>query len=45
MVPPSHGEYLARQIPSAELWLRPDDGHITVMDAAADALRWLVERA
>jgi len=45
MVPSSHAEYLARRIPSAELWLRPDDGHITVMDAGADALGWLVERA
>jgi len=45
VVPSSHGEYLARRIPSAELWLRPDDGHITVMDAGPDALRWLVERA
>jgi pimeloyl-ACP methyl ester carboxylesterase len=41
MVPSSHGEWLARRVPSAELWLRPDDGHITIMDAGADALRWL----
>jgi pimeloyl-ACP methyl ester carboxylesterase len=26
MVPSSHGQWLARQTPSAELWLRPDDG-------------------
>jgi pimeloyl-ACP methyl ester carboxylesterase len=45
MVPSSHGEYLARRIPRAELWLRPDDGHITVMGAGADALSWLVQRA
>jgi pimeloyl-ACP methyl ester carboxylesterase len=45
VVPGSHGEWLARRIPSAQLWLRPDDGHITVMDAGADALKWLAERA
>jgi len=45
VVPSSHGEYLARRIPSAELWLRPEDGHITIMEAGAAALNWLVERA
>ena len=45
VVPSSHGEWLARQLPAAQLWLRPDDGHITVMDAGADALRWLAEHA
>jgi pimeloyl-ACP methyl ester carboxylesterase len=44
VVPASHGEWLAQRIPSAELWLRHDDGHITVMDAATDALDWLAER-
>lgn len=44
VVPPSHGEWLARRIPSAELWLRPQDGHITIMDAATDALGWLTAR-
>jgi pimeloyl-ACP methyl ester carboxylesterase len=41
MVPSSHGEWLARRIPAAQLWLRPDDGHITIMGAGAEALRWL----
>lgn len=44
VVPSSHSEFLARRIPSAELWLRPDDGHITIMETGADALNWLVER-
>ena len=43
MVPPSHSRWLADRAPSAELWLRPGDGHITVMDAAEDVLAWLVE--
>lgn len=44
VVPSAHGEWLAGRIPAAELWLRPDDGHITVMDAGADALSWLAEQ-
>jgi pimeloyl-ACP methyl ester carboxylesterase len=44
MVPSSHGEWLARSCPTAELWLRPDDGHITVMNAAPEALRWIREQ-
>jgi len=44
MVPSSHGEWLARRCPSAELWLRPDDGHITVLNAGPDALGWLREQ-
>jgi pimeloyl-ACP methyl ester carboxylesterase len=45
VVPPSHGEWLARRCPSAELWLRPDDGHISVLGSGAAALAWLRERA
>lgn len=42
MVPAAHGRWLAARAPSAELWLRPDDGHITVLDAALAALDWLL---
>jgi pimeloyl-ACP methyl ester carboxylesterase len=41
MVPSAHGEWLARHTRSAELWLRPDDGHVSVLDAGAAALGWL----
>ena len=44
-VPSSHGEWLARRCPSAELWLRPDDGHISILDQGAAALAWLREYA
>lgn len=43
MVPASHGEWLARHCPTAELWRRADDGHISVLRAAPDALAWLAE--
>jgi hypothetical protein len=33
------------RIRSAELWLRPDDGHISVLHAAEAALDWLGEQA
>jgi pimeloyl-ACP methyl ester carboxylesterase len=45
VVPSAHGAWLASLIPSAELWLRPGDGHISVLDAAEAALIWLRERA
>jgi pimeloyl-ACP methyl ester carboxylesterase len=45
VVPSSHGEWLARHCRSAELWLRPDDGHISVLSSGAAALDWLREHA
>jgi hypothetical protein len=36
---------LARRTPAAELWLRPDDGHVSVLAAAEAALGWLWEHA
>jgi pimeloyl-ACP methyl ester carboxylesterase len=45
VVPRSHGEWLARHTRSAEMWLRPDDGHISVLNSGATALDWLREHA
>ena len=45
VVPSSHGEWLARRCPSAELWLRPDDGHISVLRSGAAAMEWLRKQA
>lgn len=45
MVPKQHAEWLARRCPSATLWLRPDDGHLSVLEGADRALAWLAERA
>jgi pimeloyl-ACP methyl ester carboxylesterase len=44
VVPPSHAEWLLRTCPSAELWLRPRDGHISVLDAVPVAMDWLRTR-
>jgi pimeloyl-ACP methyl ester carboxylesterase len=46
VVPAAHGVWLARHCPSAELWLYPEDGHISVLNSgAAAAMSWLRERA
>ena len=45
VVPSSHGEWLARHCPTSELWLLPDDGHISVLNHGAAALGWLREHA
>lgn len=45
VVPSSHGEWLARRCPSAQLWLRPDEGHISVLASGAGAMEWLREHA
>jgi pimeloyl-ACP methyl ester carboxylesterase len=45
VVPSSHSEWLARRCPSAELWLSPEDGHISIMGSSAAALAWLREHA
>jgi pimeloyl-ACP methyl ester carboxylesterase len=41
VVPQYHAERLLRIIPTAELWLRPQDGHISVLDACAVAMDWI----
>jgi pimeloyl-ACP methyl ester carboxylesterase len=45
IVPSSHAGWLAGHTPSAELWLRPDDGHVSVLGAAETAMGWLMEQA
>ncbi len=41
VVPRSHAEWLMRNVPTAELWLRPRDGHVSVLGAVPVALDWL----
>ncbi len=45
IVPPSHAEWMSRQLPDAELRLRPHDGHVSVLAACGEAMDWLVDRA
>jgi pimeloyl-ACP methyl ester carboxylesterase len=44
IAPSAHARWLAERIPGSELWLRPDDGHISVLRHATDALDWLREQ-
>jgi pimeloyl-ACP methyl ester carboxylesterase len=43
VVPPAHADWLVRNLPSAELWLRPRDGHVSVLDASPVAMDWLLD--
>jgi pimeloyl-ACP methyl ester carboxylesterase len=45
IVPKEHGAWLARHCPTAELWLLPQEGHISVLSGAARALDWLRAQA
>jgi pimeloyl-ACP methyl ester carboxylesterase len=45
VVPSSHSEWLASRCPTAQLRLTAEDGHLSVLRGAPDALRWLRESA
>jgi len=45
IAPVAHAEWLAGRIPSAELRVLPDAGHISVLTSAPDGLDWLAARA
>ena len=41
VVPATHSEWLVHAIPDAELWLRPRDGHISILGTAEVAFDWI----
>lgn len=41
IVPVAHGRWNASAIPDAELWERPSQGHLSVMNAGVEILDWL----
>jgi pimeloyl-ACP methyl ester carboxylesterase len=41
VVPPSHADCLMRTCPTSEFWLRPRDGHVSVLNASFVAMDWL----
>jgi pimeloyl-ACP methyl ester carboxylesterase len=45
MVPSAHSAWLASRCGTAELWLRPGEGHVSVLNTAEPALDWLVAHA
>jgi pimeloyl-ACP methyl ester carboxylesterase len=42
IIPVSHSRWLVEQLPWAELWYRPRDGHISILDAVPLAMDWLL---
>lgn len=42
VIPPHHADWLLRHLPNAELWFRPHDGHISILDACPVAMDWLL---
>ena len=45
IVPSSHGAWLARCTRPALFWLRPGEGHISVLSSATAPLDWLSDHA
>ena len=45
VIPPAHGDWLMRHLPHSELWFRPHDGHVSVLDACPLAMAWLKAQA
>ncbi|MFC8075549.1 alpha/beta fold hydrolase [Streptomyces sp. NPDC057307] len=44
VVPPAHAGWTLAALPRAELWVRPEDGHISVLDVCPSAMDWLMAR-
>ena len=44
IAPVAHSVWLAQRISSAELWQKRDEGHVSVLRHAPDALDWLASR-
>ena len=41
VIPLSHAHHMLDRLPNAELWLRPRDGHVSILDAVPIAMEWL----
>ncbi|WP_022890337.1 alpha/beta fold hydrolase [Agromyces italicus] len=44
VVPRRHAAWMLAHLPDAALWMRLDDGHISVLDTVPDAMDWLLAR-
>ncbi|MFG1794899.1 alpha/beta fold hydrolase [Nocardia sp. NPDC049149] len=43
VVPPSHADWLHTRIPKAQLWSRPNDGHVSILRECGAAMDWLLQ--
>jgi pimeloyl-ACP methyl ester carboxylesterase len=41
VIPPAHANALLRGLPRGELWLRPADGHVSILSGVPLAMDWL----
>jgi len=41
VIPLSHAHHMLGRLPDAELWLRPRDGHVSILDAVPMVMEWL----
>jgi pimeloyl-ACP methyl ester carboxylesterase len=44
VIPPAHAQWLVDHCRSGEHWLRPHDGHVSVLNAIPVSLDWLLDR-
>jgi pimeloyl-ACP methyl ester carboxylesterase len=42
VIPPAHAQWLHDRLKASQLWLRPGDGHVSVLDAVPPALDWVL---
>lgn len=45
VVPPQHAASLLEHLPDAELWIRPREGHVSVLTVLGVTLEWALSRA
>jgi len=45
VVPRRHAAWLLSRLPRAQLWMRLDDGHVSVLSTVPDAMDWLLANA
>lgn len=45
VVPAKHASWMLSRLSRAQLWMRLDDGHVSVLDVVPDAMDWLLQRA
>ena len=45
VVPRRHASWMLSRLPNAQLWMRLDDGHVSVLSTVPDAMDWLLANA
>jgi pimeloyl-ACP methyl ester carboxylesterase len=45
VVPRRHASWMMSRLPNARLWMRLDDGHVSVLSTVPDAMDWLLANA